>query len=163
MSEKNNEPVKILSMEQWEEIAQSDKKVTVAVNTRGISMWPLLRSNGDSVRLVYPDRPLRIGDIVMFHRADGKEIAHRICWMDDTMLDTLGDNCTETDGKFLRSSVVGLVTHVCRRGRLIPMDTGFWRFYGRFMLWSNPVRMFIRDKLYRPLRRFIKNLFKGNV
>lgn len=159
--ENNTTPLEILSMEQWEEMAKEGSNATIAVNTRGISMWPLLRPDRDSIRMVYPRRELRVGDIVMFHRADGKEIAHRICWMDDTMLDTLGDNCNSTDGKFPRSSVVGLVTHVCRKGRLIPMDTGFWRFYGKFMLWSNPVRMFIRDKLYRPLRRFARKLLKG--
>lgn len=157
----NTVPMEILSIEEWEELAKEGSTATIAVNTRGISMWPLLRPNQDSIRMIAPNRELRVGDVVMFHRADGKKIAHRICWMDETMLDTLGDNCTEPDGKFPRSSVIGLVTHACRNGRLIPMDTGFWRFYGKFMLWSNPVRMFIRDKLYRPLRRFARRLLKG--
>lgn len=153
--------VETLSMEQWEEKGRNGEEVCATVNTNGISMWPLLRCYNDSVRIVYPNRELRIGDIVMFHRADGREIAHRINWMDDTMLDTLGDNCNKSDGKFPRDKVIGIVTHVCRNGRLIPVDTKFWRFYGRFMLWSNPARMFVRDKMYRPVRSGIRKLVKG--
>lgn len=150
-----------ISVEKWEELAKAGSDMTVAVSTNGISMWPLLRCYDDSVRIIYPRRELRIGDIVMFHRADGKHIAHRICWMNETQMDTLGDNCNKTDGKFPRAKVFGLVTHVCRKGRLIYVDTPFWHFYGRFMLWSNPVRMFIRDKMYRPMRRLIRKLIKG--
>jgi len=151
-----------ISMEMWEELAKEGSEAVITVNTNGISMWPLLRSRNDSVRITYPRRELMIGDFIMFHRADGKEIAHRICWMDDTMLETLGDNCTYSDGKFPRSKVVGLVTHVCRKGHLIHVDTPFWRGYGRFMIWSNPFRMFVRKKIYHPLRHLAARIIKGN-
>lgn len=159
---RNDAPeVETVSLDVWEKLGSANENMTACVNTNGISMWPLLRAYHDSVHLVYPKRELMIGDIVLFHREDGKEIAHRICWMDDTSLDTLGDNCDKTDGKFLRSQVFGLVTHVCRNGRLIHVDTKFWRFYGRFMIWSNPVRMFIRNKIFRPMRRFAIKVIKG--
>lgn len=150
-----------ISVEEWEERAKAGEDMSITVYTNGMSMWPLLHCYHDSVRIVYPRRELQIGDIVMFHRADGKEIAHRLCWMDDTMLDTLGDNCDATDGKFPREKVFGLVTHVCRKGRLIHVEKPFWRFYGKFMLWSNPFRMFVRNKLYRPTRKFFRKLIKG--
>ena len=153
--------VDTVSLDEWEQLASIDDNMTACVNTNGISMWPLLRANQDSVRLIYPKRELQIGDIVLFHRADGKQIAHRICWMDETSLQTIGDNCDKPDGKFLRSQVFGLVTHVCRKGRLIYVDTKFWRFYGKFMIWSNPVRMFIRNKLFRPVRHFVWKIVKG--
>ena len=153
--------VEKIPIEVWEKMASEGSDATISVNTSGVSMWPLLRPKNDSVRIIYPRRELMIGDFVLFHRPGGRTFAHRICWMDDTMVETWGDNCTYTDGKFPRTQVVGLVTHVCRRGHLIYVDTPFWRGYGRFMIWSNPFRMFIRNKIYHPLRRVARILIKG--
>ena len=150
-----------ITMQEWEQLAKEGIRVPVAVFTSGISMWPLLRAHEDYAMMEYPTRELQKGDIVVFHRADGKEVAHRICWMDETTIQTIGDNCDAPDAKFSRSSVAGLVTSVCRKGRTIQVDTPFWRFYGRFMIWSNPVRMFIRNKLFRPFRRFMIRVIKG--
>ena len=151
----------IVTIDRWKQMAQENPEATISVNTNGISMWPLLHCYGDSVRIVYPHRELQVGDFVMFQRDSGRVFAHRIIWMDDTMVETLGDNCSKSDGKFPRHQVFGLVTHACRKGHLINVETPFWRFYGKFMIWSNPVRMFIRDKLYRPCKRFAKKVIKG--
>lgn len=151
-----------IPMEIWEEMAKEGADSSVTVNTRGISMWPLLRNSKDAVKIVYPRRKLMVGDIIMFHRADGTEIAHRICWMDDEKIQTIGDNCSFCDKKIPHSSVVGLITDVRRRGHWIHVDTSFWRFYGKFMIWSNPFRMFIRNKMYRPLRKLARRIIKGS-
>ena len=138
-----------ISMEIWEEMAKEGSDAVIEVNTRGVSMWPLLRSKNDGVKIIYPRRDLAVGDFVVFHRSDGTEIAHRVCWQDAQYVQTIGDNCSSKDKKITRDKVFG---HV---------ETPFWRFYGRFMLWSNPVRMFIRDKMYRPLRSLARRIIKG--
>lgn len=158
---KENVVYEKLSMEQWKAAVKDDPDLSVVVFTRGISMFPLLHASRDSVRLTPYRREMKIGDIIMFIRKDGQEIIHRLCWMDEDMVQTIGDNCDRPDGKIPRSSVVGLVTHVCNRGHLIHVDTGFWRFYGRFMMWSNPVRMFIRDRMFRPVRKLAWKIVKG--
>lgn len=150
-----------ISLEQWRDAVEDMPNMSVDVFTRGISMFPLLHAYKDSVKLVPFQREMMIGDIIMFIRSDGKEIVHRLCWMDEEMVQTIGDNCNSPDAKIPRSSVVGLVTHVCNRGHLIHVDTKFWRFYGRFMMWSNPVRMFIRDKMFRPVRTVLWRMVKG--
>ncbi len=150
-----------ISMEIWEEMAKEGADAVIEVNTRGISMWPLLRSKNDAVKIVYPRRELAVGDIVVFHRSDGTEIAHRVCCLDDRYVQTIGDNCSSKDKKISPDKVFGLVTDVRRRGHWIHVETPFWRFYGKFMLWSNPVRMFIRDKMYRPLRHLARRIIKG--
>ena len=150
-----------ITMAEWEQRVQKGIRMPIAVFTSGISMWPLLRAHEDYAIMEYPERELQKGDIVVFHRTDGKEVAHRICWMDETTIETIGDNCDAPDKKFPRSSVAGLVTAVCRKGRTIQVDTRFWRFYGRFMIWSNPVRMFIRNKMFRPFRSFMIRVIKG--
>lgn len=158
---KENVVYEKLTLDQWRELTALDPELSVDVFTNGISMFPLLRVKGDSVKLVPFQREMEIGDIIMFIRADGKEIIHRLCWMDDNAVQTIGDNCDRRDAIIPRSSVVGLVTHVSNRGHLIRVDTGFWRFYGKFMMWSNPFRMFIRNRLYRPVRRFARRIIKG--
>lgn len=150
-----------ITMAEWEQLAKEGIRMPIAVFTSGISMWPLLRAHEDYAVMEYPTRELRKGDIIVFHRTDGKEVAHRLCWMDETSLQTIGDNCDAPDAKFPRTSVAGLVTSVCRKGRTIHVDTRFWRFYGLFMIWSNPVRMFIRNKMFRPFRRFMIRVIKG--
>ena len=162
MSDRNENVVyEKLSMEQWKAAVKDDPDLSVVVFTRGISMFPLLHASRDSVRLTPYRREMKIGDIIMFIRKDGQEIVHRLCWMDEELVQTIGDNCDRPDAKIPRSSVVGLVTHVNNRGHLIHVDTGFWRFYGRFMMWSNPVRMFIRDRMFRPVRKLAWKIVKG--
>ena len=163
MSDRNENVVyEKLTLEQWREAVKENPDLSVVVFTNGISMFPLLHCYHDSVRLEAFRREMQIGDIIMFIRAsDGKEIVHRLCWMDEESVQTIGDNCDRPDAKIPRSSVVGLVTHVNNRGHLIHVDTGFWRFYGRFMMWSNPVRMFIRNRMYRPLRSLARRIIKG--
>ena len=158
---KENVVYEKLTLEQWRELTAQDPEMSVDVFTRGISMFPLLRSNGDSVKLIPFSREMRKGDIIMFIRADGQEIIHRLCWIGEDAVQTIGDNCDRRDAIVPVSSVVGLVTHVCNRGHLIHVDSGFWVFYGKFMMWSNPFRMFIRNKLYRPLRRLARRIIKG--
>lgn len=148
-----------ITMEMWESLDEKD--VPVVMHTRGISMWPLLRADHDFVRMVHPSRELMLGDIVTFRRADGKEITHRICYLDEKNLQTLGDNCDRRDAVVPRESLIGLVTHVSHNGHLIHVDTKFWRFYGRVMTKTMPVRMFFRNRIFRPVRHFFWRLLKG--
>lgn len=157
----NNIQYETISMETWEQLAQEDMVIPVMMRTRGISMWPLLRADQDHVQMIHPKRELMVGDIVTFRRPDGKEITHRVCWLDDTMLQTLGDNCDRRDEIVSRDSVLGLVTHISHNGHLIHVDTAFWRFYGRTMMWSMPFRMFIRNRMFRPVRKWLWLLVKG--
>ncbi len=154
-----SEEYEIISMEQWEELTETD--IPVLMHTRGISMWPLLRAEGDHVHMVHPRRELKKGDIVTFRRADGKEVTHRICKLDEETFQTLGDNCDRCDDRVSRSTLIGLVTHVSHKGHLIHVDTGFWRGYGRVMIATKPVRMFVRNYLFRPPRKLLWWIVKG--
>lgn len=160
-TEEKNIAIESLTMEDWEELGQAGNDQPATISTRGISMWPLLRYKDDSIRVVYPNRELKIGDFVLCRKSDGRFIAHRITWMDESNIETLGDNLDKSDGRFPKSEVIGIVTHVCRKGKLFSIDTKFWNHYGRFMIWSNPFRMFVRNKMYRPVRGCIRKIVKG--
>lgn len=160
VTEQETVQIEKLSTQQWKELAEANIDFPIIVYTQGISMWPLLRSTGDHVQMVYPRRELVVGDIITFLRADGREITHRIYKIEGDRIETLGDNCDRTDGWINRSEVLGLVTHTCRKGKMKHVDTKFWRRYGKMMMATMPFRMFIRNKLFRPVRHFLWRLCK---
>lgn len=158
MSEQIVEQLDDVAMDIWRQMVMDGIDQPAIIRTAGISMHPLLSPSGDSVRIMPLRRPLIKGDFVVFHRDDGKYVAHRVCWFDDTMVQTLGDNCDAPDKKFPREDLLGLVTHVNRKNRLIYVDTPLWRFYGRVMIATMPVRMFWKRKVMRKVKDFIKKL-----
>ncbi len=149
-----------LTSEQWAELSKSGVDFPITVYTQGVSMWPLLRYSGDHVQMVYPRRELVVGDVITFLRSDGKEVTHRIYKIEGDKILTLGDNCDRTDDWIDRADVLGLVTHTCKRGKLTHIDTPFWHRYGKIMMATMPFRMFIRNKLYRPVKYFFYRLLK---
>ncbi len=160
--EQENVVYEKLTTEQWQELSGMGADFPIRVYTQGVSMWPLLRYTGDYVQMVYPRRELVVGDIVTFLRYDGREVTHRIYKIEGDKIETLGDNCDKTDGWISRSEILGLVTHTCKRGKLTHVDTEGWRRYGKFMMATMPFRMFIRNKLYRPVKHFLYRLLKKN-
>lgn len=97
--------------------------VTIELDARGGSMWPLLRS-ADRLR-VEPagGGAVGVGDIVVRRAAHGL-IAHRV--VATAPLRTRGD-AFDTDDWFADGDgeVIGRVVARCRRGRWLPLDG--WR------------------------------------
>lgn len=146
---------KQITPEEWKQMIAEGTDIPTKIYTLGVSMFPLLRAKGDSVTIVPLQRQIKKGDVVVFLRTDGKYVAHRVCWYDEETVKTIGDNCELYDAKIQRSEVLGLVTYVQRGSKEIFVDTRFWRFYGRFMLWIRPVR-----KFYKQLRLKVYQLVK---
>lgn len=151
-----------VSVETWHEMVAAGYDQPVDVPTNGISMWPMLRNRGDGIKIVAPYRPLRLGDVIMFESKSGKSIAHRICWMDGDRLQTLGDNCTDRDEIITMAQVYGIATHIRRKTKYIAIDNRFWHIYGRFMTVTSPFRMFIKNRLYHPVKIWLWRCLKGH-
>ena len=147
-----------LSLDLWEQMSAEGIDVPIEMPSHGISMYPLLHAKGDSIRILPVRRDLVLGDIVVFHRDDGKQVAHRVCKVLGNQIQTLGDNCKGCDKPVDQAVIFGLVTHVRRKGKIICVDTPGWRRYGRFMTITNPFRMFIKINIYYPLVRFAKKI-----
>lgn len=148
---------KQITPEEWKQMVADGMDFNTKIYTLGVSMFPLLRSKGDSVTIVPLNRQLKKGDVVVFLRSDGKYVAHRVCWYDEKTVKTIGDNCEQYDAKIQCSEVLGLVTYVHRGNKDIYVNTHFWRFYGRVMLWLRPVR-----KLFKKFRSKVYHIVKGN-
>jgi hypothetical protein len=91
------------------------------VRIHGTSMLPAI-PRGSLVRLApLPARPLRVGDVVLFHRALGAPRLHRIVGVGDGALRTQGDNCYGADRPIPLDRVLMLADLVEIDGRTRPI------------------------------------------
>ena len=99
----------------------------------GPSMRPTLKP-GDLLEVVlYRDKPIRRGDIVVFYPPHEKRlVTHRLISVKDGFLRAQGDNNSRPDPEpFVPESIVGKVLHVQRRlRRRSPISGSAGHFYG---------------------------------
>lgn len=157
--EKNAEQVRNIPIETWHELVSRDIDLSVNIQLYGNSMRPLIRYKRDLVTIRSVNRKLCSGDIVLFRRADGKYVVHRIIKCRGCWVQTLGDNCRTPDAPVTAENVIGLVTYVQRGKHRLHVDTSFGRIMGRVWSISLPVRNFVR-RFLGPVKRTVKSLFR---
>lgn len=124
---------------------------TVIVFTKGTSMQPLLIEGKSYVVLRPIERRLKVGDLPIVLRSDGKYVVHRIIAMTDTGYITRGDNCI-TSENVKNESVIGIVTEIQRKNKTIKVTDKKYRLY--VVIWNiiYPIRWFcykLRGRLKR--------------
>ncbi len=113
-----------LKLELATEVLTSFGKIRLPVN--GSSMFPAIRP-GDLLEISRPDRPIWTGEVVVFEY-HGRLVTHRVVGSYGDMLITRGDRLRYPDRLLPRTAILGLVTAIERRGRLIsPRQTVFAR------------------------------------
>ena len=132
-----------LSVSQWYTMAQEGISVPVTIRLAGYSMQPLLRKDRDPVTVMPVYRPPKIGDIVMFLRADGVYVMHRVSALENEMVITIGDNCIHPDHPMHRSMVLGLAVRAQRGPLKLNLDCPGSRIYGRIWMTTRPVRVLL--------------------
>ena len=124
------------------ELLDSGKYVNLAVT--GNSMYPFLREHIDSVLLEkVPPRGLRIGDIVLARKPDGRYVLHRVMKQRGGTFYLLGDAQTMPEGPFDRERVMAVVKGVKRRERLIYTSSRSWRLLSTIWLIIYPARPYL--------------------
>lgn len=119
----------------------------------GISMLPTLRHCRDLVELILPNRELRRGDLILYQRADGDYILHRIVTKPQAgKFICAGDNQWEPE-PVEESQVIALADTYIRNGKKIPVATLPCRLW--VWLW---VGMFPIRKPFLKLRRALGRL-----
>lgn len=126
-------------------LTEQGKEVRLPV--RGNSMSPFLIGGRDEICFRRPEKTLRRGDIVLFQRANGEYILHRICCVRDGAYFVAGDAQTKTEGPIAREQIFGVVTKVCRKGKWIAENDFLWRCFAR--MWT----------LFLPLRRTLLRMY----
>lgn len=73
------------------------KQERIMTYTVGVSMEPLLHNRKSTVILEKPKGSLQCGDVVLYHRPDGKYVLHRIIKVLDGYYHIRGDNCVVSE------------------------------------------------------------------
>lgn len=122
----------------------------VAIPVAGSSMTPFLH-NGDTVYLDLLDSPPKNGDIVLYTRAGGRYILHRIKKvLPNGSFVMVGDARQELELIPNRAQIYARVTSARHKGKLMRPGHPRWWFYQHVWLWLVPIRY--------PLMRFIPRL-----
>ena len=139
-----------LGLEKWAEYARNGIDIPITTLLHGNSMEPLIRYMKDEVTITPMKREPLVGDVVLFRRADGKYVVHRVHQVTEAGVRTWGDNCVSPDAPLRREDVLGLVVRVKRGGREIALDTPEQRAYGE--RWTRRGRaVWLRYKRLRAL------------
>ena len=134
-----------LSLEKWRELGANGVAIPIKMPLHGTSMKPLIRPEKDVVTIIPLAREPMVGDIVLFRRSDGKNIAHRVHKVFPDGIQTWGDNCFLPDAPIKREDVYGLIVSMEKHGRTRPLDTDRQRTYGvRWMKYGRRVWMALR-------------------
>ena len=133
-----NKQVNILPTETYFAIVKQMLEETgqASVRVTGVSMQPALRHLKDSVIISPPDR-LRVGDIVLYDRRNGRYALHRIVCKRKNVFSMAGDNQWHIENNLSYDQVTGVVTQILRDGKCISCSKKTYRLYARFVsAWS---------------------------
>lgn len=117
-------------------------------------MLPLLIEGKSHVIIAPLSEPLRVGDLPIYLRQDGKYVIHRLIRIDEQHCFTRGDNCV-THEKVPHSWVLGKVIEINRRGKTFPVTAWGYRVYSRIWHFLFPAR-----KLIFKVKKILKRIFR---
>lgn len=107
--------------------AVHDRGGVFRFKARGFSMSPFIR-DGDILTVARPAGGYRVGEVVAFVRPGCDKLAvHRIAGRRGGCFLIKGDNCSDQDGWFSASDILGRVTRVERRSRDVSGGLGIFR------------------------------------
>lgn len=134
-----------IDLENWRELGRNGVTIPITIQLYGTSMKPLINTKKDIVTIMPLSRDPMVGDIVMFRRADGKNIAHRVYRVFPDGIQTWGDNCIRADAPIKYDDIYGLVVSISKNGKVYDLDNDKQRTYGiRWMKYGRPVWMMLK-------------------
>ena len=147
------------SLEKWQELGKNGVPIPMKIPLHGSSMVPLIRSEKDMVTVMPLVREPMVGDIVLFCRADGKKIVHRVYRVFPDGVQTWGDNCQRADAPIKREAIYGIIVSMEKDGKTYQLDTEKQRAYGiRWMRYGRPAWMTMK-KIKAIGRMVIRTVF----
>lgn len=105
----------------------------------GGSMSPFLVHGRDTVYLSSVTRPLKRGDMILYRRASGDYVLHRIYRVRAGSYSLVGDAQTEIEQDIRPEQVLAMVSAVRRKGKLLKPGSFWWEFFAK--LWIRLVRL----------------------
>lgn len=121
-------------------LALMDEVDCVPLVISGGSMTPFLAHGRDTVYLSRVDRSLKRGDMVLYQRAGGAYVLHRIFRVEDDSYTLVGDAQTRLEQGVRPEQIRALVTAVRRKGRLLQKGSPCWDFFEKVWIRMLPLR-----------------------
>ncbi len=135
-----------------------EEKGYFAVPPVGTSMLPLLRE-GEDVAVIRPCKEVRLLDVILYRRADGTTVLHRVVGVRNGSYVLRGDNQVKNEYGVTDGQIIGRLSAFYRKGRARDMRELPVRVYGAVWWAVFPLRWLLRT-LRAPLgklRRSLKN------
>lgn len=102
----------------------------VRINPQGTSMLPLLRGGRDGILLTAVSGPLKKNDVVLYRRANGQFILHRIIRAGEhDTYDIRGDHQLIAENGVPQSAILAIMTGFVRNGRPHSTDETGYKLY----------------------------------
>ena len=120
-----------------EETIKSGTDVKLKVS--GTSMYPLVGSRRDSV-LLTKVKSLKVGDVPLFKRADGKFVLHRIVKIKDGAYGMRGDFEQKIEHPIYPEQIVAVAKGFYRNERYISCESFGYKMYKFFWMHTVKVR-----------------------
>ena len=129
-------------MKQTGNIEQCLKELGFAVvPTKGTSMWPLLIEGKCRVKVTAAEgKMLKKGDIVLYRRADGTLVLHRIVKVEEDTFLVCGDHQWKQMEQVQEEQILAVVQGFFRNGHYIDEKMWWYRLYKKFWTGNLTVR-----------------------
>lgn len=132
-----------------EAIMASGIKEIKNFNSNGTSMLPLLHNSGDAVTLIQPEN-IKLNDIVLYKRANGEFVLHRIVRIYERNYGLCGDNTFAIEQGISDEDIVAKVSEINRNGKLISLNSNkLYKLYSFVWVHTLPLRRLIHNLHYK--------------
>ena len=149
------------SIEDWIRLTRENDnevlKIPISLHTTSGSMTPFIRVNEDTVSVVpCTIHDISIGDIVLVrsNRQPAGFVLHRVYYIKNGTIKTIGDNMTTPDEETNASKLLGRVVSVTGPGKNIDCFSCQRRVQGRLIAATHGIR-----RILLPVRRRMRKLF----
>lgn len=129
---------------------------SVIFKVKGMSMFPLLRDQRDSVKLEKITTLPKRKDIILYKRDTGQYVLHRIIKEKNGLYTLVGDNQAYKEYPIRQDQVLGIVTSIIRKGKVINLSKSKrYKLYSSF--WC--CNLFIRRVILKIMHTVNKNSY----
>lgn len=144
----------IIPADEWMLLIQEclKQRKQYRMSPSGSSMCPFIVGGRDEVVLSSPPMRLKKGDVVWYRRENGIHVLHRIYRIQKQEYYMIGDNQTEVEGPLKQNQILGIVTQIYRKNKVIDCDSHWYRWVSLLWLW---LRLF-RPIVLHVIQRIVK-------
>ena len=134
-----------------------EKNGEIMISTRGISMYPMLRSKRDVSVIRAVDRPFRVNDVPVYRSNSGKPTMHRIIAIKNGRYIIRGDNLLVKETNVTDEKIIGRLVAFYREGKYYDCEKSkAYKFYV-FVISHTFFLRYSWKKFIRPMLSKIKH------